>query len=451
MAPEKAPAPTKEEILARVENDGIQFINLQFTDVMGIVKSVTIPAGIFAHVIDGGQWIDGSSIAGFTRIAESDMYLVPDLATYSVLPWETDMFPTARVICWVYNPNGEPFPGDPRGVLSRQLERIEKLGYRFMTGPELEFFLFQTSDGEILPLPHDRGSYFDFSTDPASTIRKEMVLALGKMDIEVEASHHEVAVGQHEIDFQYGNALATADRAVTFKYVLKAIAQQHGLHATFMPKPLEGIAGSGMHVHQSLASIETGQNAFVDTSDPYGLSGLAKQFIAGQLTHARAMCGVLAPLVNSYRRLVPGFEAPVYVSWARTNRSALLRVPAIRGGQVAATRLELRCPDPSCNPYLAFAVMLAAGLDGIENDLTLPEPVEENLYHFSDDDLKRRNIPTLPATLGEAIDEMERDEVVRRALGDHVFERLIEAQSIEWDAFRKHVSGWERDRYLEVY
>ncbi|MCA9859063.1 MAG: glutamine synthetase [Thermomicrobiales bacterium] len=446
-----SPAPTKEEILERVAEDGIQFINLQFTDVMGIVKSVTIPVSIFGHVIDGGQWIDGSSIAGFTRIAESDMYLVPDLSTYAELPWDRSTFPTARVICWVYNPNGEPFPGDPRAVLQRQLDRVEKLGYQFKTGPELEFFLFQTADNEILPLPHDRGSYFDFSTDPASTIRKEMVQVLAQMGIEVEASHHEVAIGQHEIGFQYGDALVTADRAVTFKYVLKAVAHAHGLHATFMPKPLENIAGSGMHVHQSLTSIATGKNAFVDTSDPYGLSALAKQFIAGQLTHARAMCSILSPLVNSYRRLVPGFEAPVYVSWARTNRSALLRVPAIRGGQTAATRLELRCPDPSCNPYLAFAVMLAAGLDGIENDLTLPEPVEENLYHFTDDDLRRRNIPTLPSTLGEAVDEMERDEVVRLALGDHVFERLIEAQRVEWDAFRKHVSGWERDRYLEVY
>ncbi len=252
-------APTKEEILARVEEDGIQFINLQFTDVMGIVKSVTIPSAVFEHVIDGGQWIDGSSIAGFTRIAESDMYLIPDLATYAELPWDRDTFPTARVICWVFNPNGDPFPGDPRAVLSRQLERIEKLGYRFMTGPELEFFLFQTSEGEILPLPHDRGSYFDFSTDPASTIRKDMVLTLAKMGIEVEASHHEVAIGQHEIGFQYGDALLTADRAVTFKYVLKAVAQQHGLHATFMPKPLEDIAGSGMHVHQSLPFDRNGQ------------------------------------------------------------------------------------------------------------------------------------------------------------------------------------------------
>jgi glutamine synthetase len=445
------PSPSKDEILARVEAEGIQFVNLQFTDVMGIVKSVTIPARVFGHVIDGGQWIDGSSIAGFTRIAESDMYLIPDLSTYAVVPWERDPFPTARVVCWVFNPNGDPFPGDPRAVLYRQLERLAERGYLYKTGPELEFFLFSKTGDQIDTLPHDRGSYFDLSTDLAGTVRKDMVIALEQMGIDVEAGHHEVAIGQHEIDFEYGDALATADRAVTFKVVLKSIAQKHGLHATFMPKPLEGINGSGMHVHQSFANITNGKNAFVDTTDPYGLSAIAKQFIAGQLHHARGLCAVIAPLVNSYRRLVPGFEAPVYVSWARTNRSALVRVPAIRGGHTAATRIELRCPDPSCNPYLAFAAMLAAGLDGIERDLPLPEPVEENLYHFTDDDLKRRNIPTLPATLGEATDEMERDDVVRAALGDHVFERLIEAQRSEWGDFRRHVSTWERERYLEVY
>jgi glutamine synthetase len=443
--------PSSEEILSRVENDGIQFINLHFTDVMGMVKSVTIPSQIFDKVIESGQWIDGSSIAGYTRIAESDMFLVPDLSTFAEIPWDRSDFPTARVICWVHNPNGDPFPGDPRGVLLRQLERLAEMGYLYKTGPELEFFLFERNGDEIAPLPHDRGSYFDFSTDPASTIRKEMVLALEEMGIDVEASHHEVAIGQHEIDFEYGDALATADRALTFKYVLKAIAQNHGLHATFMPKPLEGVNGSGMHVHQSFASIEEGSNAFVDTSDAYGLSKIAKQFIAGQLYHARSLSAVIAPLVNSYRRLVPGFEAPVYVSWARTNRSALLRVPAIRGGNTAATRLELRCPDPSCNPYLAFAAMLAAGMDGIKNDLPLPEPVEENLYHFTDDDLKRRNIPTLPATLGEAVEEMEKNEIIREALGDHVFERLLEAQRLEWGEFRRNVSSWERDRYLEAY
>ncbi len=445
------PSPSAEEVLTRLEEEGIKFVNLQFSDVMGIVKSVTIPADVFPHVIEGGQWIDGSSIAGFTRIAESDMYLMPDLSTFAVMPWERGPYPTARVICWVFNPNGDPFPGDPRAVLYRQLERLAGLGYRFQTGPELEFFLFAKNGDRIDALPHDRGSYFDFSTDLASSIRKEMVIALKQMGIDVEASHHEVAIGQHEIDFEYGPALATADRAVTFKYVLKAIAQQNGLHATFMPKPLEGINGSGMHVHQSFAPLEGKGNAFVDTADPYGLSKIAKQFIAGQLYHARGLCAVIAPLVNSYRRLVPGFEAPVYVSWARTNRSALIRVPAIRGGHTAATRIELRCPDPSCNPYLAFAAMLAAGIDGIEHDLPLPEPVEENLYHFTDEDLKRRNIPTLPATLGEAADEMERNDVIRAALGDHVFERLLEAQRSEWGEFRRHVSQWERERYLEVY
>jgi glutamine synthetase len=443
--------PSAEDILGRVETEGIRFVNLQFTDVMGMVKSVTIPAGIFGHVIENGQWIDGSSIAGFTRIAESDMFLVPDLSTFAVLPWERGEFPTARVICWVFNPNGDSFPGDPRGVLYRQLERLAALGFTYKTGPELEFFLFNKDADKIDPLPHDRGSYFDYSTDLASTIRKEMVTALIEMGIGVEATHHEVAIGQHEIDFEYGDALATADRAVTFKYVLKAIAQKNGLHATFMPKPLEGIAGSGMHVHQSFASLEGQGNAFVDETDAYGLSEVAKQFIAGQLHHARALCAVIAPLVNSYRRLVPGFEAPVYVSWARTNRSALIRVPAIRGGHTQATRIELRCPDPSCNPYLAFTAMLAAGIDGIEHNLPLPEPIEENLYHFTDDDLKRRNIPTLPATLGGAVDEMEKNGVLRAALGDHVFERLIEAQRAEWSDFRRHVSAWERDRYLEVY
>jgi glutamine synthetase len=445
--------PSPEEIYALIEREGVQFINLQFTDVMGIVKSVTVPAKIFHHIVEGGQWIDGSSIAGFTRIAESDMYLEPDLSTFAVIPWERGEFTTARVICWVHNPNGDPFPGDPRYVLYRQLEKLAELGYTYNAGPELEFFLFAKNGDGIDTLPHDRGSYFDLSTDLASTVRKDMVVALDQMGIDVEASHHEVAIGQHEIDFEYGLAIPTADRAVSFKYILKAIAQKHGLHATFMPKPIEGINGSGMHVHQSFGFIDTskGKNAFVDENDPYGLSKVARHFIAGQLKHARGLAGVIAPLVNSYRRLVPGFEAPVYVAWARTNRSALIRVPAIRAGNLNATRIELRCPDPSCNPYLAFSAMLAAGMDGIINELPLEDPVEENLYHFTDEDLKRRNIPMLPATLGEAVAEMSKDEVVRDALGEHVFERLVEAQTAEWDAFRMHVTNWERDRYLEIY
>src|ERR687893_194481 len=404
-------SPSKRDVLNRVQEEGVEFVDLQFTDVMGHVKSVTIPSSIFEHVIDGGQWIDGSSIAGFTRIAESDMFLTADLSTYAVIPWTRGEHTTARVICWVHNPDGTPFPGDPRGVLLRQLERLAELGYTFKTGPELDLFLFEKVGDEISPLPHDRAGYFDYSSDLAYTVRKDMVKALADMGIDVEASHHEVAIGQHEIDFEYGDAILTADRATTFKSVLKATAQQHGLHATFMPKPIEGINGSGMHVHMSLGFVDKKGNAFVD----------------GLLTHARGMSGVLSPLVNSYRRLVPGFEAPVYVSWARTNRSALVRVPAIRGGHTAATRVELRCPDPSCNPYLAFAVMLAAGMDGIERELSLPEPVEENLYHFTDEDLKRRNIPTLPATLGEAVAAMEAHPIVRQALGDHRFERLTQA------------------------
>lgn len=445
--------PAPEAIYAQIEGEGVRFINLQFTDVMGIVKSVTIPASIFPNIVEGGQWIDGSSIAGFTRIAESDMFLVPDLSTFAVIPWERGEFTTARVICWVHTPNGEPFAGDPRHVLLHQLERLAELGYGYNAGPEPEFFLFERNGDAINPLPHDRGSYFDLSTDLASTVRKDMVGALEDMGIDVEASHHEVAIGQHEIDFEYGKAIQTADRVVTFKYVLKAIAQKHGLHATFMPKPIEGINGSGMHVHQSLSFLDTskGKNAFVDTDDPYGLSEVAKQWIAGQLTHARALSGVIAPLVNSYRRLVPGFEAPVYVAWARTNRSALIRVPAIRSGNLNATRVELRCPDPSCNPYLAFAAMIAAGLDGIENRMQLQDPVEENLYHFTDEDLKRRNIPTLPATLGDAISLRDADPVITGALGSHISERLSEAQQAEWDSFRQYVSQWELDRYLEIY
>jgi glutamine synthetase len=446
-------APSGDEVLAKCEEYGVQFINLQFTDVMGIVKSVAIPIEVFPEVIENGQWFDGSSIAGFARIAESDMFLMPDLSTFALIPWEKERNVTARVICWVHNPNGDIFPGDPRAVLLRQLERLAKLGYKFNTGPEPEFFLLEKdASGHIkTPTPHDSGGYFDLSTDRGTEVRKDMMRALIEMGIKVEAGHHEVAIGQHEIDFEYDNALATGDQVLTFKYTLKAIAEQHGLHATFMPKPIEGINGSGMHTHQSMASLETGENAFADPDDAYGLSKLAKQFIAGQLAHARGMSAVIAPLVNSYRRLVPGYEAPVYISWARQNRSALIRVPSIRNGKYAATRVELRCPDPASNPYLVYAVSLAAGLDGIENNLELPEPVEENLYHFTDEDLKRRNVQMLPATLGEAITEMANDEVIQDALGEHVFERLSEAQQQDWDAFRQNVSQWELDRYLSIY
>ena len=447
------PSPSKDEILARVEGEGIQFVNLQFTDVMGIVKSVTIPARVFGHVIDGGQWIDGSSIAGFTRIAESDMYLIPDLSTFAVVPWERDPFPTARAVCWVFNPNGDPFPGDPRAALYRQLERLAERGYLYKTGPELEFFLFRRGDdGRITPLPHDQAGYFDYSTDLAQEVRQDMVDALEAFGISVEAAHHEVAAGQHEIDFEYADALKTADNAITFKFALKAIAQQHGLYATFMPKPIHGINGSGMHTHQSLFSIADRRNAFADAKAPYGLSDVARSYMAGILAHARGMIAALAPLVNSYKRLVPGYEAPTYITWGRTNRSALIRVPMISPGKsIEGTRCEVRCPDPSSNTYLAFAAMIAAGLDGVERGLTLSDPVEESLFEMDASRIAEKGIRELPGTLGEAIDELERDAVVAEALGDHVLSHYVAAKRAEWDEYRTQVTGWELDRYLEAF
>jgi glutamine synthetase len=440
-----------QEVLARAEREQVRFVNLQFTDVVGLVKSVTIPLEQFPDAIEHGKWFDGSSIEGFARIAESDMYLIPDLRTFQVIPWERGENTTARAICWVYSPTGELFPGDPRAVLARVLGEAAELGYIFKAGPEVEFFLFLPDEaGKIQPLPHDRAGYFDFSTDLASSVRKEMVNALEQMGIKVETSHHEVAAGQHEIDFEHADALTAADNTVTFKYTLKAIAQQHNLHATFMPKPILGINGSGMHTHQSLFDVN-GRNLFADASDEYGLSAIAKHFIAGQLHHARGLSAVVAPLVNSYKRLVPGYEAPVYVSWARVNRSALIRVPKITSGRPDATRAEIRCPDPSCNPYLAFAVMLAAGLDGIRRKLPLPEPVEENIYAFDEDELVRRQINVLPGSLGEALDEFRADDVLQAAVGPHVTERFLEAKTIEWNSYRTYVSPWELDRYLEEY
>ena len=439
-------------VFAAAERDRVRFVNLQFTDIMGLVKSVTIPFHKFADSLTHGLWFDGSSVEGFARIHESDMFLRPDLRTFCAVPWDIGENTTARAICDVFTPDGEPFMGDPRHVLRRQMQRAEAKGYRFQTGPELEFFLLRTNGpSQIEVLPHDRASYFDLTSDVAADVRKEMVNALEAMGITVEASHHEVAIGQHEIDFKYDNALATADNAVTFRTVLKAIAQRHGLYATFMPKPFFGINGSGMHTHQSLASLSTGDNLFYDADDEYGLSDLAKHFIAGQLQHARGMSAILAPLVNSYKRLVPGYEAPVYISWARVNRSALVRIPRTSRGRPEATRMELRCPDPSCNPYLAFAVMLACGLEGIERELPLPRPVEENLYHFDDAMMAKYAVGSLPGTLREALDELEQDQVVQEALGSHVYEWFLEAKRAEWDEYRKQVSSWEVERYLETY
>ncbi|HNE27377.1 MAG TPA: glutamine synthetase family protein, partial [Pseudomonadales bacterium] len=378
---------------ALIAEHKVRFINMQFSDIVGIVKQVTIPISQWPDAVSHGVWFDGSSIEGFARIAESDMYLVPDLETFAVIPWDDQALPTARVICDVYMPNGTPFWGDPRYVLKRVLAEANELGFTYKTGPELEFFLFKLgADGLPTTQPHDEAGYFDVSTDLAHSVRRRMVETLEALGIEVESTHHEVAVGQHEIDFRYDNALRTADNVITLRTALKAIAQRSGLHCTFMPKPLTHVNGSGMHTHQSLFDTKTGKNLFAASSAQYGLSERALQFLAGQLDHARGMSVIIAPLVNSYKRLVPGFEAPVYITWARTNRSSLIRVPRVNPERVIATRLELRCPDPSANPYLAFAVMLAAGLDGIRRKLKPPEPAEENLYQV---DVARRNLTTM--------------------------------------------------------
>jgi glutamine synthetase len=439
---------TRETILQQIQEQGVHFIHLQFTDIIGMVKSVTLPVSQIETLLTRGVWFDGSSIEGFVRVSESDMLLVPDLSTFAIIPWEAQRYKAARLVCDVYTPDGDPFIGSPRAALTRVMQEAADMGLEYRVGPELEFFLFETdASGKLEPLTtNDEAGYFDATADRASLVRQDMILALEAFGMEVETGHHEVAPGQHEIDFRYDNAVTTADNAVTLKYVFKAIARQHGLYATFMPKPLQGVAGSGMHVHQSFADVRTGQNVFADVSDPYGLSPLAKQFMAGQLKHARGMCAVLAPLVNSYKRLVPGYEAPVYVSWARINRSALIRVP--KPLMPEATRLELRCPDPSCNPYLAFAVMLKCGLDGIRNDLPLPFATEENLYEA---EWARKGLTTLPRSLGEALEALAADSVVQEALGPHTYERFLEAKTQEWDEYCGHVTSWERDRYLRIY
>ncbi len=448
---EKEPQRVRE-IFELVERERVKFINLQFTDIMGMVKHVTIPAHELEDTLDHGKWFDGSSIEGFARIHESDMYLEPDLSSFGVTPFGNESMITARITCNVYTPDGEPFAGDPRYVLRKALQEAEEMGYRFYTGPELEFYLFKESgNGSPAPLPHDEGSYFDISTDLAADVRKEMVEALELEGIAVETSHHEVGPGQHEIDVRYDEALRMADKVVEFKSILKSVAHRHGLHATFMPKPVYGIAGNGMHCHQSLWSIAEERNAFYDPHDQYGLSDIAKQFIAGQLAHARGMCAVLSPLVNSYKRLVAGFEAPVYVSWARTNRSALIRIPKISPSKPAATRIELRSPDPTCNPYLAFAVMLKCGLDGIKKGMELVQPIEEDLFEFTDEMMARHGVGVLPGSLHQALDALEKDEVVQEALGPHVYERFYEAKSMEWREFRQDVTSWEVKRYLSVY
>lgn len=441
------------EIVELVKSEGVQFIDLQFTDIFGTTKSVTIPGSGLEEALTRGVWFDGSSIQGFARIQESDMFLQPDPVTFRILPWTGNGEDVrARVICDVHNPDGTPFEGDPRYALKRAVKHAEDLGFVYNTGPELEFFLFrEDSSGEARAVPHDVVGYFDFSPgDEAQRVRSDIVNALLALRIHVEMSHHEVAIGQHEIDFRYENALHSADNAVTFKYTVKGIAAKHGLFATFMPKPIFGVNGSGMHVHQSFTDVKSGENKFYDPKGEFSLSKVARQFVAGQLVHARALAAVVAPTVNSYKRLTPGYEAPVYVCWAQRNRSALVRVPRYSPGREASTRVELRFPDPSCNPYLAFAVMLEAGLDGIEKGYDPAPPVSDDVFHWTPEERIANGVDVLPGTLEEALDELAKDDVVQKALGEHIYRWYDRAKRTEWDEYRIHVSGWETDRYLRT-
>jgi len=438
----------KLKILDEIKTQGVKLISLQFVDLFGTLKSVTIPAEHLQESIDAGTGFDGSSIEGFVRIFESDMIAMPDLTTFRILPWRPDENREARIICDIKRPGGKNFEGDPRSILKKILKELRNEGLGYYTGPELEFFLLENNK---VMLAHDYGGYFDYSPlDKAIDIRRDATFALQQMGLDIELSHHEVAPGQHEIDFKFEDALTTADNAITFKTVIKAIALSYGLTATFMPKPFYGQNGSGMHVHQSLFDIKSKKNIFFDPKDKYKLSRNAYYFIGGQLKFIREICAVLAPTVNSYKRLVSGYEAPVYICWAMRNRSALIRVPEYFPGEEKATRIELRCPDPSCNPYLAFAAMLKAGLEGVKKRIEPPEPVEEDIYEFDDRKLTEFYIRTLPRSLGEAVEELGNSLLAKDALGEYAFEKYIEGKRTEWESYRIQVSEWEKDRYLKI-
>ncbi|MBO8141707.1 MAG: type I glutamate--ammonia ligase [Firmicutes bacterium] len=440
---------TKDDILRKAEQQNVRFIRLQFSDITGVIKNVTIPVSQLEKALDDDIMFDGSSIEGFTRIEESDMVLHPDYSTFVIFPWTaSDHGTEARLICDVYRSNGQPFEGDPRFILKRVLQEAEELGFKVNLGPECEFFLFkQADDGDATTETHDRAGYFDMGpVDKGEDARKDIVLALEEMGFEVEASHHEVAAGQHEIDFKYDEALVTADRVATFKFVTRTIATRHGLHATFMPKPIFGINGSGMHTHISL--FKDGRNAFYDPNGPFQLSETALHFIGGLLAHARGFTAITNPLVNSYKRLVAGYEAPVYVSWSAQNRSALVRVPLSRE---QGTRVELRSPDPSCNPYLAFAAIIKAGLDGIKNRIEPPESLDKNIYHMTPAERAAAGVSSLPASLEEAVRELQQDEVIMSVLGPHTSEKFLQAKAIEWDLYRTQVHPWEIEQYLAKF
>ena len=439
---------TKHDVLRIAEENDVKFIRLQFADILGIVKNVAITVEQLEKALDGEIMFDGSSIEGFVRIEESDMYLKPDFNTFVVLPWGPKEGAVARIICDVYNPDQTPFAGCPRNVLKRVIAEATELGYSMNVGPEAEFFLFQRDEkGRPTTVSNDEGGYFDLApVDFGENARRDMVLILEKLGFEIEASHHEVAEGQHEIGFKYADALRAADNIVTFKTVVKTVAQQHGLHATFMPKPVFGIAGSGMHCNLSL--FKDNKNAFFNSDSKYQLSETAIHFIGGIMKHARGMASITNPIVNSYKRLVTGYEAPVYIAWALRNRSPLIRIPARRG---IGTRVEVRNPDPSCNPYLTFAVLLKAGLDGIKNKIAPPAPVEENIYDMTLEERKKLQVGDLPASLGESIAELKKSETVKEALGEHVFSKYVTAKQEEWESYRMRVHDWEVEKYLTKY
>jgi len=438
---------TKEMILNKAEELNIKFIRLRFTDILGMPKNVEIPVRELEKALNGEIMFDGSSIQGFVRIEESDMFLKPDYSTFTVNPWEEEK-DVARITCDVYNPDGSSFDGCPRNNLKRVLKEVEEMGYSTNLGPEVEFFLFfRNQEGEATTKTHDRGGYFDLlPVDLGEEARRDMVIALEKLGFEIEASHHEVAPGQHEIDFRYSDALTAADRIMTLKLTGKTIALKHNLHVTFMPKPVFGICGSGMHTHISL--FKNSENIFYNPNEKYQLSKEALYFIGGLLKHAKGFTAITNPLVNSYKRLTPGYEAPVYIAWSERNRSPLVRVPAARG---EGARAELRSPDPSCNPYLAFAVMLKAGIDGIKNQIDPGEPVNQNIYTMNKEEKESLGIESLPSTLNEALLELDKDEVVKSALTEHILENYIDAKREEWENYRIQVHQWELDRYLTIY
>lgn len=440
---------TKDDIFRMVEEEDVEFIRLQFTDIFGTLKNIAITSSQLEKALDNKCMFDGSSVEGFVRIEESDMYLYPDYDTFEIFPWRPQQGKVARLICDVYTPDGKPFEGDPRWILKKTIKEANEMGYRFDVGPECEFFLFHTDDNGLpTTLSHEKAGYFDLGpNDLGENIRRDMVLTLEEMGFEIEASHHEVAPAQHEIDFKYDEVLKTADNIQTFKMTVKTIAKRHGLYATFMPKPKFGISGSGMHINMSLAT-EEGKNIFADENGKIGLSDDAYHFIAGIMKHARGMSAITNPLVNSYKRLVPGYEAPVYIAWSAKNRSPLIRIPASRGN---GTRVELRNPDPTANPYLVLALCLAAGLDGIKNKIEIPESVDCNIYEMTPGERRAAGIENMPADLKEAVDCLVADEFLCSVLGEHITTKYVEAKMKEWENYTTRVSQWEIDEYLYKY